>query len=250
MSHFKNWLLNTPMWGGEVCLFNSFHNLKLVNTCTIDYFLYFLWVAYNTSNAAQSFIDGAALLKHIIHLISAEKWSLAKITWMYHNGDVNKSNSIINVYGTLYDKFLKNFNQLCPLTLSYECNCGLEKILVSEFYYTKESNISIPISIQKKKCSTCTSLKHVQIFNVGPIMLIENFLNISFNQIAQRFGACNKEFKLRSAVCYKAEHFVGVLIDHDSKKYILIDDLDSSPRKLSEEDFLKLTFTVFCYFQV
>lgn len=80
MNLFRCICSNTPKWVGEFNMLNGFssHNVELVNACTIDYFLFYMWILYKKLGpSALSQSKDAITNKHeiITDLIDNNKWN-------------------------------------------------------------------------------------------------------------------------------------------------------------------------------
>ena len=87
-------------------------NIRVVNTCTIDYFLFALW---SLQKKLPTFVNNlpaielSVTLKEIIKCINLLKWNDAREFWIVHVMKYNRihTNGSISLFGSEYDMFIK-----------------------------------------------------------------------------------------------------------------------------------------------
>ena len=99
--------------------FSGFNNLKIVNTCSIDYFLFSFWCISNISKEAHIIIkttrdnpmsyNHAAninILSKIINLINDNEWDRVRTLWILCVNSM-KPNDQFSTFGSEYEHFIK-----------------------------------------------------------------------------------------------------------------------------------------------
>ena len=233
-----------PSWGAQ---FN--HNgslIKVINTCTIDNYLFALWVL---SKVVKNFFEKIPKLEQtkaiidIINNIDIYQWDIARQIWFT---DIMKedisSKQQINFFGTVEDYFLKymyvyqkhNLIQQC----SKECiNNG--NLIISEqsdvINLGKLKNVGTRIVTDLSSiCSVCKMRVTCLVnFNKNPVFLFaETTSHFKINDLPKTIEIENKTYKLLCAILYLSSrrHFVSVF-DIYNKKY-LIDDMSSEKKAI------------------
>ena len=87
--------------------------IKVINTCTIDNYLFAFWVLSKLkSNFIETLseLEHAEALKEIIHNIDIYNWNNARQIWYTKVMKINFGDEkVISFFGTVEDKFLKYF---------------------------------------------------------------------------------------------------------------------------------------------
>ncbi|CAF1087509.1 unnamed protein product, partial [Brachionus calyciflorus] len=83
----NNYIKHVPSWGGRFVDSNTLTRIRLVNTCTIDYFLLGLWYASKIKTSFKSQLDLSNLeikinVLVIIDLIEKNQWNKSKSIWI------------------------------------------------------------------------------------------------------------------------------------------------------------------------
>ena len=245
----ENDVHNLPVWGGRVDKFEQFQNIQLLNTCTIDYFLYFLYLADGFSSSVRLFIKSDMVLNSIIQNIHYKRWSHAKLIWMNYIHPINRSNLCLNIYGSLYDMFLLKFNQLCPSFIKFKCACTTEEHSISEFYYLQPTDDDIPIARPVKRCGFCNTPRTSHLLLGSPILFIEKIKNIKLKDVVCAFKTkeLQETYQLRFLICHKENHFTGIIVDGANSKYWCVDDLKKNISEINSRDIHDKDLVVFGY---
>ena len=243
LEEFKD---HIPKWSAEIS-YKGFQNVKVVNTCTIDYFLFALWVLYKKAptflNSSPT-LEPEKTLKAIILYIDFLKWNEARELWIVNimKYDKNPKDGSISLYGSEYEMFLKYLlhNQLHNLIQICEKNCSNTNKTVSKqreiLMFKKTKNQVSLHTYQPKKCSNCKAeiKTEFQFIRKPNLLFIESPGNIFINDIPPMIHLDNSDFKWFCTTLHKRNHFLGVF-EINGIKYV-VDDLNKNAVLLTSKN--------------
>lgn len=240
-----------PRWGGY--FMNNEKKIKIINTCTIDNYLFALWVMSKLmplfNDAIPKLVHTEAILDIIKH-IDQYDWDFARQIWYEKvmKLNVTVAKGTINFYGSVENFFLKYMYDFQCHDLLQMCSssCILNRnLIVSEnasvLHFGKIDNQEIRIVTDLlNKCSACNRRVTCEVvFRNRPVFLfLETTSHLKLNELPQTITVENKTYKLLNVILHlnKQKHFITIF-DFDGKKY-LVDDLKSNEAPLLSENTL------------
>ncbi|RMZ93403.1 hypothetical protein BpHYR1_037422 [Brachionus plicatilis] len=108
MEQFKT---RVPKWGAKIH-YSGENDIKLTNTCCIDYFLFSFWCAFKLNKRFLSEIPTLALtekLKDIIRYVKVNNWDKVREIWVnnFMKLKIKPKNNSISVFGSEGERFIK-----------------------------------------------------------------------------------------------------------------------------------------------
>ncbi|CAF1131941.1 unnamed protein product, partial [Brachionus calyciflorus] len=164
-----------PSWGGRLIENNFLTRTRLINTCTIDYFLLGFWYVSKLKNTFKSEIENSNLrvknyILEIIDLIEIKEWNKVKSIWITEvvRLRINKS-GIYDTYGDQTELIDINIQSQQLFRAELSCSCGRKHGFGGEIISFVKDDCEITISLKKNYCNRCDKLN-----NVSTIFLSEN----------------------------------------------------------------------------
>ena len=116
---------HVPQWGGKINYQNR--KVQVFNTCTIDYFLFALWLQYKLLPNFLSMlpdIEETVVIKNIIQLINSKNWNKAKEIWIndmmqYKEKPIRNSISMFGSENEHFFKYLSEFQTHFKIKLNF-----------------------------------------------------------------------------------------------------------------------------------
>jgi hypothetical protein len=235
---------HVPLWGGDIMYRNK--PVSVTNTCTIDYYLFSLWVL---SKIVPNFIENLPNLKHrdkiieIISNIESLNWNGAKELWildvMKYNENVK--NNTISLFGSEDNRFLQFLSEYQEHALIQSCNISCRengKVIredASKIFFKKSQNVIKLYSGYINYCKKCKKKITSQIrFKKNPsFIFIESMhSNIRFYQIPIYLTIAKIKYRLLCATVHKPGHFESIF--NINEFLYLIDDLNQSTTYLTK----------------
>lgn len=230
---------NIPKWGGRVFFNNNF--VEIVNTCTIDYFLFSIWIAWRLGPLE---LEGNQneLLQHlyeVIQHIENRDWDGAKSIWSKNVIKLKLSPSgYIDAWGTEMEMFIRFFSPLQEYTIIRTCLSSCERNNSQQtkqlLAFRSDNNNKISL-FGNEKCRLCDKIKTYTIrFDRNPfIIIIEASLGFKTNiyDLPKELLINNKKYCLLMMTSYIDErsHFVSLFLINnviyyvDDKPYYTLD---------------------------
>ena len=233
-----NFNATIPFWGGY------FHQhdrrIKVVNTCTIDNYLFAFWVM---SKIVPDFLERLPLLeqtnamKIIIKNIDSKDWNLARQNWytLIMKKNININQEQIDFFGEVEVFFLNYIYTYQTHSLLQKCklNCVFNgNLILSDhsdiiaFAKLKSKNISI-VSSGFNVCNGCKERISCEIkFKQNTLFVfMETRSHFKINQVPENFNIDNKYCHILCSILHikQKKHFVSVFY-LGGQKY-LVDDL-------------------------
>jgi len=237
-----------PRWGGNIAFdkndFNpvvysenqSFMNLKIINTCTIDYFMLAIAFSCDLNKNIYKIIDTAnslsEKLKMIIDLISANEWNRAKTLWILEILKITPKRRTFDTFGEEFDCFIKHIKEL--QCLNYYCrseHCNDNIFYTNdEFYFENDENNNLTLSFDEKtECRICKTHEHVfkSLGKSTPWLFIQtNKSTIYVQELPKVVKLGVKNYQFLCSTILLSNHFRGIF--YLNNEYLLIDDLNST----------------------
>ena len=232
---FHEFETHIPKWSAEIN-YKGFIKVKVVNTCTIDYFLFALWVLDKMYPAFLNLlpvIELSDILKKIINNIDLLNWNTARHLWIVEIMKYSKEprNLRISLFGSEYDMFIKylliyqlhDVKQICTVSCLY----NNKKISTTRevLMFKKSKDKVILNNFHLTSCQICR--KEIQFeleFVYKPnIIFVESPGNLFIDEIPGSIQIGNDNFRLFCTTLHRSKHFIGVF-EFDGIKYI-VDDL-------------------------
>ena len=238
-----------PRWGGNIAFdkndFNpvvysenqSFMNLKIINTCTIDYFMLAIAFSCDLNKNIYKIIDTAnslsEKLKMIIDLISANEWNRAKTLWILEILKITPKRRTFDTFGEEFDCFIKHIKEL--QCLNYYCrseHCNDNIFYTNdEFYFENDENNNLTLSFDEKtECRICKTHEHVfkSLGKSTPWLFIQNLVKfnnkpLTIYDLPNEIRIEKNTFKLLMCTFNVGLHFKSIFKIKD--EYYLFDDL-------------------------
>ena len=184
-----------PKWGG-LCVLTENHDnfgynrLKIVNTCSIDYFLLTFWVSkildQNIINILEEHRNSQnqliTIINEIIYLIGSRQWNRAKSLWII---DVCRlrpdAKNEFDCYGNEYRLFvhyvrcLQEFKYYCSNKKCFQFNVSIE--WATEIFFKRHQDNSV--RYLTLKCHHCSEILLIRFTFTPPWLLIETEYNES-----------------------------------------------------------------------
>jgi hypothetical protein len=240
-NEFESLLLNhIPSWGGRIT-HGEHKDFKIINTCTIDYFLLGIWFAsklksdiINQLNQMSTEYDIIKSILEVISSIELNDWNRAKSIWILDVLHLKPTRRTFSTFGEEFIYFIKYFKDI--QNVKYLCIKNKEKCVMSndEFYYYFDENQNVNISlfdtITCPECKSICSLK-LEFEKIPPWLFVGTLYKdkdseITFNEILPSFKINEKEYKfLFYTININNDHFKSVFKIHND--FFLVDDLNS-----------------------
>ncbi|CAF1009852.1 unnamed protein product, partial [Brachionus calyciflorus] len=205
---FNEFIRRTLSNGGGVVLENSKTNISIINTCTIDYYLFGLWYASKIRldfklQIDQLRLENYRLFLKIIENIESKKWNMAKTNWVLNVLNLNSDeNGDYNLFEGEYAYCIRYFTCYQYFYAYSERKCGRKHNFEGEtISFIKDKN-QVNISIQKAIChnQNCESIIDVgcEFLYVPPFIVIENNFNhqIKCKELDKKMKINNFEYVL------------------------------------------------------
>jgi hypothetical protein len=258
---------HVPQWGGKI----NYHNrkVKVSDTCTIDYFLFALWLQFKLTPNFYSMIPDikeTAVIKNIIQSIDSKQWNKAKEIWIndmmqYKEEPIRNS---ISMFGSEIEHFVKYLAEYQTHKLVQQCNVDCinnENVIIQNdsdnLYFKKLNNIVHLYNGFLKNCNRCRhpiSCKIIFKHQPNFIFVQSAFGKITFNELPKNIKISNKRYDLLCSSVHKRAHFYGIfkinenlylMDDLDQSFNILSSDEDSSKRKIQYIDGLFTSLSLY-----
>jgi hypothetical protein len=233
-----------PTWGATFS--NNNKKFRVINTCTIDNFLFAFWVL---SKIKINFFDLhpqneiKEIALKIINQIDIYDWDRARQTWYVDVLKGKFKNQTISLWGELDEFFLDYMYKFQVHALQQKCNSSCKenlKILVKDssiLYLGKKKSKQVQlIHDSDPKCSQYKQPKTYDAnFYLNPIYIyILPNSHFKINDLPPLIRLDNRDFALLCAIIHiNRNHFVSVFYVN-GKKY-LVDDMSPNSAKLLEK---------------
>ena len=232
-----------PTWGAEITIAGS--KIRVTNTCTIDYFIFSLWVFKrnfpNFMDNMPNFVE-TSILRKIINNVELFKWNDAREHWIIDIMKLKKpANSFISLYGSEYEMFIKylliyqrhDAIQICSDTCRSNKNVinkGRDMLMFNKIGMQVGLNM-----FHSKKCNNCGNriMLEPHFVNKPKFVFVESPGNIFLDEIPPNVQLGTSNFKWFCTTLHKRNHFLGVF-EVDGKKFI-VDDLQQNAKQLPEK---------------
>ena len=228
-----------PKWCA-IINYKGVENIRVVNTCTIDYFLFALWSLQKKLPTFVNNLPAIELLvslKEIINSINLLKWNDAREFWIVHVMKYNRipTNGSISLFGSEYDMFIKYLMPYQLHNLIQICSDGC--LISKKILFKKERDLLIFKKINgetklhtfntEKSCNKCKKdiKPEFRFLNKPNFVIIELPGDIYIDEIPPLLKIESRSFRWFCTSLNKRNHFIAVY-DLDGNKYI-IDDMAS-----------------------
>ena len=233
---FKEFSKRLPRWGDKIELFSEdfedetlysallkYNNLSIIDTCTIDYFLFSIWCCFTLSKSCKEAIQSEnSYISKLVNLIELEKWDRAKTLWILTNKIEPKANSYFSLFGTEFQFFVQyvihkqKYEIVCE---NENCKYKNQFLTYSELQFVRK-NDTCSLNI----CEMCEIS-----FKNNPYCLFIEYLNFNNNdlidiiQIPSKLKLKNQIFSFLCCTFCKDNHFKGIF--NVNKRFYLVDDM-------------------------
>jgi hypothetical protein len=237
----------TPKWGGKMYDENDkITNIKIINTCTIDYLVFGIWVSFKLSKNINKYFHNSHLKQNILRVIDHienNDWDRAKTIWLIEictiKPGLNKNNELVlNAEGNEYQFFTEHLSDLFKYKNTSVCsnkNCVKHEQTTKIFkdLSFKKENRQVLFSFLSKndKCGHCNTGELTikkEFLNLPPFLIIECCFGskISVDELPDSLIIGQVEYKFLSCTFFKPanKHYVSIFY-LDNLLY-LIDDLN------------------------
>ncbi len=258
---------NIPRWGALIT-YKGKNNVKVNDTCSIDYMLLSLWIMnkleYNFLNHLP-LIELTGLLKIIIDQINLKKWDLSRQIWIVDVMKYDKAleNNKISIFGTIHEMFIKYMGVYQQHNIVQKCDIHCEnhnKIVsdqVNQLFFRKKGEIVQLHTFHKQNCKSCKKrVSHVFNFNHSiKLIFVEAASDMFIDEIPKQLHIQNNMLSLLCTVLHDYNHFIGVF-ELFKNRYI-VDDLPPNifnlPSSIKRGDrlnrYFNLTVSTAVYFR-
>ena len=248
-----------PNWGGRIEIkredFDNtgdheknliFERFKIINTCSIDYFLFGLWFSFDLSlNLQIQIVQNTELtcdysttylkIKKIIELIQKKEWNRVKTIWILQLLDLKPDRRTFCTFGNefyMYGRFLKTLQTMKIKCSNKDCLLPIEQEF-KEFNFIRNSKNEI-IFNKLFTCQYCVDSSSEFQFCSKPCWL---FIEINYksnqefiwiDEVPTDLDLAHCKYKLLYGTCFseKQKHFTCLL--RKVNNFYLVDDLSSS----------------------
>jgi hypothetical protein len=250
----------TPSNGGKYEINNQV-SITFINTCTIDYFLYAVWLTtqnlsinlFMRSNAVTN--DTYKLLADIADCIEGKNWDKAKYLWLKTIIRIDESSSnVVNCFGTLKEFFISKMNSLQCYRLQKTCTvCELteDPSYGNELWFKEENyrvlldnvNNVVDVPCQKENCRGV--LRNRTNFVDSAIWIIVEFtFNCPYSRVPLEIKVDTDCYELVCCITSPREyHFASIFYLH--KSFYLIDDLKPKLVQKATRDTSKVQCAIY-----
>jgi hypothetical protein len=265
----ENFTKHIPPWGGNIVEWKEMKGtqIKICNTCTIDYYLLAIWCSSIMSGKIHEFLrstgneeDLKNNLTVIIELIENLNWNKAKTVWLLGicklDSQINQISKSIDTFGNEYEFFYRYFACLQVFNLTETClndKCPMvrtEKIIKQNYLYFINEKKKVVLNIQSfKTCKRCKIALDVKFeFLSNPCWLILEIaagINLSIVELPRSFKLNSNEYHLLCATFYIVgrKHFKAVFFINEI--FYMVDDL--KPNELKRQTPKNKVLTCFYY---
>jgi hypothetical protein len=239
--HLRCLVDHIPSWGGKITT-NNYIGYKIIETCTIDYFLLFIWLSTKLSDQILKRLDESLIersliekLKQIIICVDANDWNKAKSIWIIDVLNLIPQRKIFSTFGQEFDFFIKHLRNL--QTLYYSCSKHESEHVfqpINEFYYKFDENKNLKLNIfDNEICHLCKEKSQIKMsFKDSPCpwLIIDTLYRngdskIYMTDISKLIQINELEFKLLCcSINFKNVHFKSVF--NLEEMFIVVDDLN------------------------
>jgi hypothetical protein len=214
-----------PVWGGTI-EYNGVSNVRVTNTCTIDYFLLALWLIRKLQgNFAQRLpgIEKSQLLNQIVGYIENRNWNKAKEIYINRILEINliSYRNTVSLFGSEKRMFLNNMTEFQSHSIIQLCtegcifnNARVLRAGESEIYLIKTPAGRIEVySIVEGKCESCAALirSKVRFENNPSFLFFETaYNNIYVQELPRHINIDNIDYRFLCATVSRPGHFIGL----------------------------------------
>ena len=223
--------------------------MRIINTCTIDYFFLAFWFAYKSSDNCKNLIEEYKTtnqffsnLKNLIDLYDIEEFNRVKTIWLLLFANEIPTDSCFNLFGNQYDKILKH---ILPIqTVEYFCEkCNKKVNSLTEFIlnraeFTNELYASFETS---HVCGDCNCILTAKFEHKPPFIFVEVLFPIILADISLSYRINDIEYKFLCCTSFDQDrkHFISMFNFNDS--FYLVDDLRNQFTNKIPDNFLPNT---------
>ena len=250
--NIEDFKLRIPEWGGHIVNGKNIQikTFKIVNTCTIDYFLLSLWACFRLNNKISNEIlhlsfDKTQYLIEIINSIEFIQWNKAKSIWILmflfdvHSIDCDcvecrniLSKNEISTFGSEYEFFLEPIIQIQAYTFlsmcSFECdlnNITKESVALTFEKDKKKVNLLFTHKLPCRNCRSNVNAQFKQFKNNPPWVFVQtNDSEIYAQEVPKKLTIGVKNYQLLTATIHLNNHFRAIF--YLNNELFLIDDLN------------------------
>lgn len=233
LNHFKK---KIPHWGA-VINYNGLNGIKVVNTCSIDYFLLTLWCYSKINRMLFEQIQQFKIteyLKIIINQIDLNKWDYARELWINKVMQLKKkvSRNTISLFGSENDMFIKFLSEIQNYKLIQICdeNCVLNKNTIlrenSENIFFLKINNEVKIDNQYNyQCDFCKKqiIYDIEFYKKPDFLFIQSkYPDIFVKDLPKEIIVDKNKYKFFNTTIYHSDHFMGIF-EIENKLYFVND---------------------------
>jgi hypothetical protein len=210
-----------PSWGGTF-LFGRYR-AKVVNTCTIDNYLFALWVISKIDIRLIEIFPVSEItfsFKKIINKIESNEWDSARLIWYTEVMKRKITNKEISFFGTVQDFFIKYLYQFQQYDLIQKCkvDCLKDKSVLESgshiIILAKVKNTGIQIENgHKDKCEICKQIitHEIKFYKIPSILIKETESRLKLIDLADEMTISSLNFKLLCGILHvNSNHFVSI----------------------------------------
>lgn len=235
-----------------------------INSCTIDYFLFSLWV---TCQADQKFLIGINKeggfyenLAIIIEFINIGAWAKAKHHWVSNclkmDADKTDKKHVFDCFGKLSLRFVETMSLLQKFKVK-KVNCDNSNGIIGDYSWVSLSNkLQLNKASCKNKCGKCSwdeiIFESVPFWFVRELnnelksigSLIEEFKDLVIDDKVKYKLLCLYDF-IKDTENEKLNHFKGIF--YLNSKFIMVDNLLSDEFFELKPDYLVCAACIIYY---
>ena len=231
----QSFIAHIPSLGGYFYK-NNGKRILVSNTCTIDNYLFALWVLSKLMpnfNIDIAKFEYASTLIDIIQNIDVYNWDNARQLWYTRVMKKNiRNKNHLSFFGTVEDYVLKFFYNYQNHDLVQKCTIGCllnGNTIISEnsyiLYFGKIRNIGVDIVTDSlHKCSRCKmrTTCYVRFKNSPILIFLETMSHFKYKELPKTFEFDNKNYQLLCVIFHRPdiEHFVSVF-EIENNQYLV-----------------------------
>lgn len=208
--------------------------IKLENTCSIDNYLFALWVLSKIVDFRRMpNLEHTPVLKDIISKIDDLEWDKAREVWVknimkWSPGRQNK----LCLYGSEFSRFIKYLHeyqrheliQLCVTSCILNGNTIIRRDSEHIFFKRGPNNTVVLHSKYDEFCEKCGNLVICEInFINKPIWVFVQADSFKLNDLPKYILIKNVRYKFLCATLHKVNHFIGIF--EINNNFYIADDL-------------------------
>lgn len=214
---------NIPKWGGHLRDKNN-NLIELINTCTIDYFLFALWTSWRLGSfdlEEDENDDLTTNIYEIIKKIEEREWNEAKSIWttkVNMNPITNNDGCLsINTLGIEHEMFINSFVPFQEYQLKRKCSTSCERnntIKIKKYIYIALDINNNIVLFNESDCRLCGKSRSVEpIFTKNPfILVIEAVSHFKIHDIPKELIINKKKYRFLMMTIHQSAriHFISL----------------------------------------